>query len=126
MPSSKYKIMVIDDEPIVGKRLKLAFEKSGYEVLVYNNGKEALLALDKEPFDVIVTDLKMDIDGFEIFNKAKKLNPKAKVIIITGYADAQSARRAIQEGVFDFIPKPFRLEDLKKSVLKAIEELKSK
>ncbi|WP_457756124.1 response regulator [Thermodesulfatator indicus] len=117
--------MVIDDEPIVVKRLKLIFEKMGYEVLIYTSGKEALEALEKEPFDVVVTDLKMDIDGFEIFEKAKALNPQAKIIIITGYADAQSARRAVQEGVFDFIPKPFRLDDLKKSVMKAIEQLES-
>ncbi len=123
MASRKYRIMVIDDEPIVGKRLRLVFEKMGYEVMVYTSGKEALAALESEPFDVVVTDLKMDIDGFEVFEKAKRLNPQAKVIIITGYADAQSARRAVQEGVFDFIPKPFRLDDLKKAVWRAIEEL---
>ncbi len=123
MLSKKYRIMVIDDEPIVGKRLKLVFEKMGYDVLVYTSGKEALTALEKEPFDVVVTDLKMDIDGFEVFKKAKLLNPKAKVIIITAYADAKSAERAMQEGVFDFIPKPFRLEDLKNDVFSAIEEL---
>ena len=124
MPSKKkYRIMVIDDEPIVGKRLRLVFEKLGYEVLVFTSGKEALAALETEPYDIVVTDLKMDIDGFEVFKKAKQLNPKAKVIIITAYADAKSAERAMQEGVFDFIPKPFRLDDLKDDVFSAIEEL---
>ncbi len=123
--SHKYRIMVIDDEPIVGKRLNLVFKKMGYDVLVYTSGKKALEALDTEPFDVVVTDLKMDIDGFEVFEKAKRKNPRAKVIIITGYADAHNARRALQEGVFDFIPKPFRLDDLKNAVLRAIENIKN-
>ncbi|OAG26747.1 response regulator [Thermodesulfatator autotrophicus] len=125
MSVNKYRIMIIDDEPIVVKRLKLVFEKMGYEVLVHTSGKEALETLEKEPFDIVITDLKMDIDGFEVFEKAKTLNPKAKIIIITGYADAQSARRAVKEGVFDFIPKPFRLDDLKKSVMQAIEQLEN-
>lgn len=115
--------MIIDDEPIVGKRLRLVFEKLGYEVEVFTSGREALKRLEAEPFDIVVTDLKMDIDGLEVFEKAKNLNPRAKVIVITGYADADSARKAFQGGVFDFIPKPFRLDDLKKAVFRALAEL---
>ena len=118
-----YRLMIIDDEPIVGKRLRMVFEKLGYEVEVFTSGREALKRLEAEPFDIVVTDLKMDIDGLEVFEKAKNLNPRAKVIVITGYADADSARKAFQEGVFDFIPKPFRLDDLKKAVFRALAEL---
>ncbi|WP_456433074.1 response regulator [Thermosulfuriphilus sp.] len=123
MATGKYRLMIIDDEPIVGKRLKLVFEKMGYKVEVFTSGQEALRRLEEGPFDIVVTDLKMDIDGMEVFERAKKLNPRAKVIIITGYADADSARKAFQEGVFDFIPKPFRLDDLKKAVFRALAEL---
>ncbi|MDH5298377.1 MAG: response regulator [Desulfobulbaceae bacterium] len=121
-----WRLLVVDDEPIVGKRLQQIFGKMGFTVETYTNGTEALAAMAALPFDIVVTDLKMDeIDGMEVLNRAKELNPAVKVIIITGYAEPETAEEAYAKGVFDFIAKPFRLDELKQVITRALEEFTS-
>jgi DNA-binding NtrC family response regulator len=117
-------LMVVDDEPIVGKRLKQIFQKAGYNTEVFTSGEPALKDLDKHSYDIIVTDLKMEgVDGMKILEAAKKKNPAIKVIIITAYAEMETAKEAFRKGAFDFIAKPFKIEELKKVILKAEKEL---
>jgi DNA-binding NtrC family response regulator len=81
-------------------------------------------AMAREPFDIVVTDLKMGgMDGIEVLRQARQLNSRVRVIIITGYASQETAEAAIREGVFDFLAKPFRLEELKSAVNRAVDEL---
>lgn len=118
------RLLVIDDEPIVGKRLQQAFGKLGIDVATFTAPQPALAALAKETFDIVVTDLKMEgMDGIEVLRQARRLNPRTRVIIITGYASPETAEAALREGVFDFLAKPFRLEELKSAVQRALEEL---
>jgi len=119
------RLLIIDDEPIVGKRLQQAFGKLGLEVVTFTNPMSAMEAMAGEPpFDIVVTDLKMEgMDGIEVLRQVKHLNRRARVIIITGYASQLTAEAARQEGAFDFLAKPFRLEELKSSVNRALEEL---
>lgn len=118
------RLLIIDDEPIVGKRLQQAFSKLGLEVAIFTSPRPAMEAMAQKPFDIVVTDLKMaDMDGIEVLRRARQLNSRARVIIITGYASQETADAASQEGVFDFLPKPFRLEELKSAVNRALEEL---
>ncbi len=121
---SNVRLMVIDDEPIVGKRLKQVFEKMGFEVEAYTNPRIAIEAMGRKPFDIVVTDLKMeDMDGMDVLTKTRQINPDAKVIIITGYAQPETASEAFREGVFDFMVKPFKLDELKNTVCKAMKTI---
>ncbi len=123
MPDQIIKLLVIDDEPIVGKRLKQAFIKMGFEVETFTDPIEAMNTIKQKPFDIVVTDLKMQgMDGMTVLERVQRLNPKVKVIIITGYAQVDTAAEAFRKGVFDFIPKPFRLEELKNVILKAMSD----
>ncbi len=115
-------LVIIDDEPIVGRRLKQVFTKMGYKVEIFTNPLEAVKYMENNPFDIVVTDFKMEeIDGMEVLRRAKELNPDSRVIIITGYAKPETAKEAFKSGVFDFMVKPFRLEELKNAVNRAAE-----
>ena len=116
----KLEIMVLDDEPIVGSRLKPTFEKAGHIVESFVDSREALERLREKHFDIVVTDLKMaNVDGMEIHRFAKERSPDTVVIIITGFATVETAREALQSGVFDFIAKPFKISQLREAIEKA-------
>ncbi len=124
MEDSRCRLMIIDDEPIVGKRLRQIFEKAGYDVEVFTSGLPALQELERRAYDIIVTDLKMEgVDGMKILETAREKNPDIKVIIITGFAKMETATEAFKKGVFDFIAKPFKVDELKQVILRAEEEL---
>jgi DNA-binding NtrC family response regulator len=117
------RLLVVDDEPIVGKRLNQVFSKIGFEIETYTDPAEAMAAMLARPFDIVVTDLKMDgMDGLEVLTRVKAMNPAVRVIIITGYASPDTADLAKQHGVFDFLAKPFRLDELKQAIFRALEE----
>lgn len=117
--------MVIDDEPIVGKRLKRVFEKEGYDVETFTDSLVATKALERTSFDIIITDLKMEhIDGMDILDNVQKNTPRTKVIIITGVGKWLTATEAFKKGVFDFIIKPFKIEEIKEAVRRAAVELR--
>ena len=121
---NKLRIMVIDDEKIVGKRLKPALEKTGDEVEVFEDAKEALASFRERPFDIVVTDIRMDeIDGLEVLEQVLMHSAKTKVIIITGYATVEVAREALSKGAFDFIAKPFKPNDLRAIIQKAAKAI---
>jgi DNA-binding NtrC family response regulator len=112
--------MVLDDEPIVGKRLKPALEKSGFEVECYEHPAEALERLGEKKFDIIVTDLRMEgMDGIQILEHVMENCEHTRVILITGYATVEVAREALVKGAFDFISKPFKPKDLRAVINKA-------
>lgn len=118
------RLLVIDDEAIVGKRLRQVFGKLGFTVAVFENAVPALEAFTQEPYDIVVTDLKMEgIDGIEVLDRVRQLHPATRIIIITGYAQPETSEEAFRRGVFDFIPKPFRLEQLKEAIFKAVREI---
>jgi DNA-binding NtrC family response regulator len=118
--------MIVDDEPIVGKRLKRLLEKEGYDVEIFTEGEIAIRELEKKNFEIIITDLKMEkIDGIKLLEAAKEKNPDTKVIIITGYGKMETATEAFNKGAFDFIIKPFKVAELKQVIEKAEKELTS-
>jgi len=120
MHDQALRIMVIDDEQIVGKRLKPALEKTGNIVETFEDGRTALERLDEQPFDIVVTDIRMDgIDGIEVLEQVLARSPRTKVIIITGYATVEVAREALSKGAFDFIAKPFKPNDLRAIIERA-------
>lgn len=125
MNGTKLKIMVLDDEPIVCKRLKPALEKQGYEVDTFTESFEAMEQIKNIDYDIIVTDLKMKgVDGMQLLTEAKRRSPKTEVIVITGFATLETARQSFQKGVFDFIAKPFKLSEIQEVVKRAEAKIK--
>ena len=117
-------IMVIDDENIVGKRLKPALEKNGVVVVTFTDARKALERFNEQPFDIVVSDIRMDdIDGLEVLEQVQSRSDRTKVIIITGYATVEVAQEALVKGAFDFIAKPFKPNDLRAIIDKAAKEL---
>jgi DNA-binding NtrC family response regulator len=120
---SRYKIMVIDDEKIVGDMAKLSLEQEGYIVETFLNAEPALKRLQEEKFDVVVTDYKMKgIDGMEVLKTVKDLYPATQVIMITAFANLDAAIEALRRDVHDFFPKPVKIKELKASIKRALEK----
>ena len=115
------RIMVIDDENIVGKMIKSSFEPDGYVVEPFLDPAPALARLKEEQFDVVITDLKMkDIDGMEVLKNIKKDYPQIKVIMITAFASMDAAVEAFRKSVDDFFAKPLKIADLKATIKKLL------
>lgn len=112
--NKKVKIIILDDEPIVGERLKVSLERAGFEVDAFTSSREAIARLESETYDILVTDLKMSgPDGMEVLRIAKEVNPGIKPVVITGFATRETAEEALRSGAVEFIAKPFKISQLK-------------
>ena len=122
--SERLEVLLLDDEPIVGKRLKPALAKIGCNVEVFEDPREALERIDQKDFDIVVTDVRMDeIDGIEILEHVRQKSSRTKVIMITGYAMMSLARKAMEKGAFDFIAKPFKPDELRRVIARAADSI---
>lgn len=123
----KTTICILDDEPIVGDRLKPELEDDGYEVEVFTDSKSTLDRVEQKCFDIFITDLKMEgIDGIGVLERVKETCPACEVIVITGYATVETARESLVKGAFDYISKPFRIEEIRTVVKRAAKRAKKK
>ncbi|MBZ0271642.1 response regulator [bacterium] len=117
------RILVVDDEEIFRMFLARALSDEGYEVETASDGDEAIALLLRKPFGVILTDLRMArVGGLEVLRVARKQDPDINVIIVTGYASLDSALAAIKSGAYDYITKPYQLEEVRLSVANASEK----
>jgi len=117
--------MIVDDEPIVGKRLKRLFEKEGFAVETFTRGSAAIDELKKKHFDIVITDLMMGVvDGMKVLEFAKANCPDIRVIIITGFGKKETAAEACHKGAFAFIIKPFKIDELREIVRRACSALR--
>jgi len=124
MTDTKTSILILDDEPIVSKRLKPSLEKKGYEVETFTVSMEALQRTRERDFDIVITDLKMEgMDGMQFLTEVKRKTPATEVIVITGFATMDTAKESFNKGVFDFLAKPFKLGEIA-AVIKRVEEKK--
>ncbi len=115
------KIIVVDDEKIICNTAKKILEMEGYEVDTFTNSVLALEAIRKNQYDLIITDLMMEeVSGMDILREANRRSPQTKVIMLTAYATLEATIEAIREQIYDFFPKPVKIEDLKKSVKRAL------
>jgi DNA-binding response OmpR family regulator len=111
------KVLVVDDEPHVRTSLREILEQEGHKVTTAADGQEALIALGKEAFDLILVDLKMEgMDGLEVMTEAKRLLPDIVVIMLTAYGTLDSAIGALREGAHDYLLKPCSVEEIVASV----------
>jgi DNA-binding NtrC family response regulator len=119
-----WELLILDDEPLVGQRLKPALTKEGYRVEIYTDPKEAVDRLEEKNFDIVVTDIRMEeLDGLEVLESVLKRSPRTKVIMITGYATLEKAHESLHKGAFDFIAKPFRIGKIREAIFKAAQTL---
>ncbi len=119
----KLQILILDDEPIVCKRLRPAFQKAGYEVETFTDSASAMQRIEEKRFDIVITDLKMEgTDGMHFLVRVKELWPETSAIVITGFATPETAKESFRKGAFDFVVKPFKLSDILDTVRRLEEK----
>jgi two-component system response regulator AtoC len=116
-------LLVVDDDPVTLNLLKEVLSKEGYEVETALGGEAAIAKGMDHLFDIVITDVKMgDKDGMEVLRSFKKNAPDTTVIMITAFGSIETAIEAIREGAFDYISKPFKLEEIKITIQRALEQ----
>src|SRR5882762_9755336 len=116
------RVLVVDDEQSLRKVLAATLQREGYEVQVASDGEEALLALDRDGADVVVTDLVMPkMDGLSLLRKVVVSHPDVPVIVVTAHGRVDSAVEAMKAGAFDFVTKPFEHAELQAIIAKVAD-----
>ncbi len=111
---SKERVLVVDDEESIREFLEIMLRREKYEVETASNAKKALKLLEKENFDMIITDIQMpEMSGIELLGKVKDMDSDTVVIMITAYGSTESAVEAMKLGAYDYITKPFKIDELK-------------
>jgi ATP-dependent Lon protease len=123
MMSKKARILIVDDEEIARKNLAHVLTKEEYETVAVADGESALKELKTSEFDVVLTDLRMGkIDGMDLLDRVRIRYPDTRVIMLTGYATVPSAIEAMQKGAYHYIAKPFKLDEVRATIKKALEK----
>ncbi|MBI1983318.1 MAG: sigma-54-dependent Fis family transcriptional regulator [Acidobacteria bacterium] len=125
--NSNVGILIVDDEPVVRDSLGKWFEEEGYTVETASSAREALLKLPRQRWDLAVVDIKMPgMDGLDLQRKMREIDPELIIVIMTGYASVETAVRALKDGAYDYITKPFDPDDLAHLIRKALEHRRMK
>jgi DNA-binding NtrC family response regulator len=118
------RLLIVDDEEVALRNLEHIMQRAGYNVTTASSGAEALVQIEAHEFDLLLTDLRMEnVDGMQLLKACRQRQPDAEVIMITGYATAESAVKAMKEGAFHYIAKPFRLDEVRRVVAEALEKV---
>ncbi|MBI5056824.1 MAG: NAD(P)H-dependent oxidoreductase subunit E [Nitrospirae bacterium] len=121
------KILVVDDEPIVIKSCVAVLKAEGYNIEGTLSGKDAILKMEQNPYDLVFTDLKMpEVDGITLIRWIKQKRPDTGIVIITGYPSQDTIKDALELGIIDYVPKPFTPAVLLDVTQRAVEWVKGK
>lgn len=116
------KVLVVDDEPAITELLSRSLRDEGYRVLTVNNGEEAVAKVRKEKPEVVLLDIKMaGIDGIETLGQIREFDKESSIVMLTGYGSMDTVVEAMKLGAYDYITKPFDLEELKSLIKGALE-----
>jgi len=119
-------VLVIDDDKLLAETIAESLERRGHAVAVATSGRAGSARLDADPFDVVLTDLRMaDLDGLAIVEKARRVLPEADIFVITGFADWKSNMAAIERGANHYLNKPVDLAELRAVVDKSAEKVRT-
>ena len=117
------KILIVEDELIARENLDHVLKKEGYDTVAVESGVLAFKELEKQEFDLVMTDLKMQqVDGLQVLERTKELSPDTEVIMITGFATVSTAVEAMQKGAYHYLPKPYKIDEMRILVAKAMEK----
>ncbi len=120
------KILIADDDPTILSLLNKILLSKGYDVQLAENGSVAEKALKSDQFDLLISDIKMEpVDGMQLLKRTRQMRPHVGVIMLTAYATVATAVEAMKEGAFDYIPKPFKIDELLETVKRALDYQKS-
>lgn len=125
MKNIKGRILIIEDEKSLREVLRILLEEEGFEITAAANGLEGIDYLQNDIFDLVVTDIKMPkADGFEVLRKVKELSPSTIVIMITAFGTTEATIEAMKLGAYDYIHKPFKIDEIRLIIQKALEKKK--
>jgi len=120
---NKRRILVVDDEAIARENLEHILRKEGYDVATADSGMSALKKLASTEFDLVMTDLKMkQVDGMEVLARTKEQFPDTEVVMLTAYATVATAIEAMQKGAYHYIPKPYKIDEVRMITKRALEK----
>lgn len=123
----KAKIMVIDDEESMCKFMQIMLKKEGYEVTTSQSSYQALNILKERNYDLVIADLMMpELNGLELLSRVKSLDPDANFIVMTAYASVDTAIEALKKGAYDYLTKPFKVDEIRIAIKKALEQKRIK
>ncbi|MCP4714319.1 MAG: response regulator [Deltaproteobacteria bacterium] len=123
----KYEILVVDDDPAILETMEPVLQQQGYGVSTARNGAQALIELEKRPFDLVLTDLAMKpVDGIGVLQAVKAKNPEMVVIILTGYGDITSAIEALRLNADDYMLKPCEPDEIIIRVARCLEKVEDR
>lgn len=123
MSKAPCRILVVDDERSMREFLEIFFVREGYEAVTAADVDSALMAIEADDFDVVITDVQMpERDGLALLRSVKDISPETVVIMITAFASAETAIQAMKEGAYDYVTKPFKVDELRLVVEKALEK----
>lgn len=126
MESKKKRILLVEDEAVLRESVRDWLTEDGYDVECVESGEEALERIKKEKYGVVVLDLRLPgIDGLQVFEKAKQLEADTKGILITAFPSKESQEKARSLGLIDYLPKPFKVEELEETISGMLGEVKS-
>src|SRR6266851_3614536 len=119
---SEARVLVVDDEKSMRDLLAITLQKAGYDVTLAEGGAAAIEAIRRDPFDAIITDLRMPkVDGLQVLRAAKEQSPDTAVIMVTAMASTETAVEAMKLGAYDYITKPFKLDEVNLIIKNALE-----
>jgi len=122
---NRAKILIVEDEKSMREVLSILLEGEGYDVTVASDSVDSINLINRDIFDMVITDIKMPkISGFEVLKKVREISPNTLVIMITAFGTTESAIEAMQLGAYDYIHKPFKIDEIRVVVRKAIEKRK--
>jgi len=117
------RILVVDNDPDMVALLRRHLETEGWAVTALTSGSEVCAALERDEFAVVLTDLVMEpVDGLAVLREAQRLQPRARVVLMTAFGSLESAINAMRQGAYDYLTKPFKLPELTVVVSRALEE----
>jgi two-component system response regulator PilR (NtrC family) len=119
----KKNVLIVDDDPDVLEMLKQLLEKLEYTPFVASNGEQGIEIIDKHKIDVVVSDLVMpEMNGMELLKRVKSRKGDIPFVMITGYPTIETAVEAIKKGAYDYLTKPFQVEDVEIKINRALEK----
>src|SRR5262252_3828973 len=120
MPDTR--VLIVDDERSMRELLAIMLKQAGHEVTVAEGGEQAIEVIKSESFDLVITDLRMRrVDGIAVLRAAKEHSPSTVVLVVTAFASTETAVEAMKLGAYDYVTKPFKLDEIKLTIANALE-----